>query len=102
MPRVFSDNSVPVNFERSHLPAFMEAVAAAVLRAAASMRHMVCSAAETTLDSGALHTMTPRSVAASRSMLSTPTPARPMTFSFSPASMTSRVTVVALRTIRPS
>ena len=74
----------------------------AVLRATANMRAMVCSAAETTLEVGALQTMMPRSVAASESMLSTPTPARPMTLSFAPASITSRVTVVAERTMSPS
>ena len=40
---------------------------------------MVSSAAEIVLPEGALNTATPRSVAASTSMLSTPTPARPMT-----------------------
>ena len=45
----------------------------------------MCSAAETTVDSGALATTIPRLVAASTSTLSTPTPARPMTFSRSRA-----------------
>ncbi len=44
----------------------------------------------------------PRRVAKSRSMLSTPTPARPSTFSFLPASMTSAATLVRLRTMRAS
>ena len=43
---------------------------------------MVCSAADTMLEVGALHTMMPRSVAASTSTLSTPTPARPMILRF--------------------
>ncbi len=80
----------------------MEALAWATLRAQASMRAMVCSAALTMFDVGALHTMTPRSVAASTSTLSTPTPARPMMRRFFPASMTSRVTFVADRTMRAS
>ena len=42
---------------------------------------IVCSAAETTFDSGAFATTIPRRVAASTSTLSTPTPARPITFS---------------------
>ena len=42
----------------------------------------MCSAAETTFDSGAFATTMPRRVAASTSTLSTPTPARPITFSF--------------------
>ena len=41
----------------------------------------MCSAAETTVDSGALATTMPRRVAASTSTLSIPTPARPITFS---------------------
>ena len=41
----------------------------------------MCSAAEMTVDSGAFATTMPRRVAASTSTLSTPTPARPITFS---------------------
>ena len=41
----------------------------------------MCSAAEITVDSGAFATTIPRLVAASTSTLSTPTPARPITFS---------------------
>ena len=50
------------------------------------------------LPPGALVTMTPRALAASRSTLSTPDPARAMIFSLLAASMTSFVTLVALRT----
>ena len=46
-------------------------------------------------------TMIPLSVAASRSMLSTPVPARPMSHSSLPAAMTSAVTLVEERTMRP-
>ena len=67
-------------------------------RAQASMSAMVCSAALMMFEVGALHTITPRSVAASRSIVSTPTPARPMIFRLSAASMTRRVTGVAERT----
>ena len=66
------------------------------------MRAMVCSAADMMLDVGALHTMTPRSVAASTSIVSTPTPARPMILRFSPARMASRGTGVAERTMSAS
>ena len=62
----------------------------------------VCSAAATTLPVGALTTMTPACVAASTSMLSTPTPARATTRSRVPARMTSAVTCVALRTSKAS
>src|SRR5258708_6030991 len=51
---------------------------------------------------GVLITSTPRLVAASRSMLSTPTPARPTARNFRPLSSNSAVTFVALRTIRAS
>ncbi len=66
------------------------------------MSAMVCSAADTMLEVGALQTMMPRSVAASTSTLSTPTPARPMILRFTPASMTSRVACVAERTMSAS
>lgn len=47
-------------------------------------------------------TMIPCAVAAPRSMLSTPVPARPISFSLVPAWITSEVTLVAERTIKPS
>ena len=62
----------------------------------------MCSAAETTFDSGAFATTIPRRVAASTSTLSTPTPARPITFSRGACSITSAVTFVAERTISAS
>ena len=49
-----------------------------------------------------LSTSTPADVAAFRSMLSTPVPARPISLSLLPAAMTSAVTLVAERTIKPS
>ena len=63
------------------------------------MSAIVCSAAESVLPVGVLTTITPRWVAASRSMLSTPLPARPITCSFEPASITALVTFVPERTI---
>ena len=57
----------------------------------------MCSAAETTFDSGAFATTIPRRVAASTSTLSTPTPARPITFSLSALSMSSAVSFDAER-----
>ena len=98
MASVFSYSSTPVKRERSHLPSCMDAFAWATLRAQASMSAKACSAAETMLEVGALHTMMPRSVAAATSTLSTPMPARPMTRRFGAASMTSRVTCVPDRT----
>ena len=57
----------------------------------------MCSAAEMTVDSGAFATTIPRRVAASTSTLSTPTPARPITFSRSARSIRSAVSFVAER-----
>ena len=57
----------------------------------------MCSAAETTVDCGAFATTMPRFEAASRSTLSTPTPARPITFSRSARSIRSAVSFVPLR-----
>ena len=64
------------------LPAacFSAACACGMLRESASSIPIACSAAETTVDSGAFATTMPRRVAASTSTLSTPTPARPITF----------------------
>ena len=55
---------------------------------------IVCSAAETTLPCGALTTTTPRREHASTSMLSTPTPARPMMRSRGARSSSAVVTAV--------
>ena len=68
-----------MNFFFSHLPARVEALACGMWRAIASMSARVCSATEMALPPGVFITRTPAAVAASRSTLSTPTPARPMT-----------------------
>src|SRR4029077_20702847 len=62
----------------------------------------VCSATLTALPPGVLMTRTPRRVASSRSILSTPTPARPTTRRRGAFSSSSGVTLVALRTISAS
>ena len=102
MPSVLLEISEPVNFDFSHLPPFIEAVAWGIERASESSMLMACSAVVTLLPPGVFITAMPRLVAASTSMLSTPMPARPMTRSFAAASTTSLVTVLALRTMRPS
>ena len=68
-----------------------------MLRASATIRPTVCSAAETTVDSGAFATTIPRRVAASTSTLSTPTPARPIIFRLVASSISSAVSFVAER-----
>ena len=94
-------SSTPSKDLRSHLPAIIEAWAWGMLRASASIRVKACSAVEIVLPLGVFITTTPWSVAAVRSMLSTPTPARPMTLRFFAAANTSGVTFVCDRTTRP-
>ena len=101
MPSVFSDSSVPENFDRSHLPLVSEACACGMLRASASSSAIVCSAAVITLDSGALATTMPRLVAATTSTLSTPTPARPTAFSDVARAISSASSLVAERISSP-
>ncbi len=67
---------------RLNLPACIAASAAGISRAAESMSAIVCSAAETILLVGTLHTGMPCSLAASTSMLSHVTPARPIILQF--------------------
>ena len=62
----------------------------------------VCSVAAIVLDVGALTTMIPRAVAAFKSILSIPTPARPTILSFLAFSITFAVTCVIERVINPS
>lgn len=93
----------PTYLDRSHRPALMDASAWATLRATEQMRAMPCSAAATVLAVGALTTRQPAAVAAPRSTLSTPTPARPTTLRRpADASNTSLVTWVADRMISAS
>ena len=80
-PSTLSASSTPPHFDRSQRPATSAACACGMLRASATSSPIVCSAAETTFDSGAFATTIPRRVAASTSTLSTPTPALPITFS---------------------
>ncbi len=100
-PSVFSYSSTPPHFDRSQRPATSALCACGTLRASASSIANVCSAAVMTLDCGALATMMPRLVAASTSTLSTPTPARPITFSLSPRAIRSAVSLVAERMRMP-
>jgi len=95
---VLPRSSWPMSFFFSHLPARVEAVACGIRRAMASISARVCSATETALPPGVFMTSTPASVAASRSTLSTPTPARPMTRSLGAFSSTAAFTCTALRT----
>ena len=68
----------------------------------ASISEMACSAVVIELPKGVFITITPFLDAAGMSTLSTPMPARPMTFRFGAASSTALVTFVELRIARPS
>src|SRR5580704_15591462 len=98
-PSTLPCSSTPSHFERSHRPALSAASAWGMLRACANISAIACSATDRMFDVGALTTMTPRSVAAFTSTLSSPTPARPTTWSDVPAARTSAVTCVAERMI---
>ena len=73
-----------------------------MLRARANSMAIVCSAAVLVLPSGVFMTTTPAVVAVATSILSTPMPARPMTRSRLALARISAVTLVRLRTIKPS
>ena len=91
-----------MNLFFSHLPARVEVSASGICRASASISEMACSAVVIELPNGVFITITPRAVAAGISTLSTPMPARPITFSFFARSRIFGVTLVAERIARPS
>ena len=100
-PRVLFLSSTPINFFFSHLPSLTDLSAIDILRAMLKINPIVCSATVTDVDSGELTTMIPFSVAASRSMLSTPTPALAMICKLSAFLIMSLVNFVRLLTIIP-
>ena len=79
------------------MPDVSDACACGTLRASASINAIVCSAAATMFDCGAFATMIPRLVAAGTSTLSTPIPARPITFRFPARSISPASSCVAER-----
>ena len=81
-PSVLPKISTPMKRFFSHLPACVEASASGIWRASASISEMACSAVVIELPNGVFITMMPRAVAAGMSTLSTPMPARPITFRF--------------------
>ena len=86
----------------SHLPAGVEASSAGIWRASANIMAMACSAVVIEFPKGVFITTIPAAVAAGMSMLSTPMPARPITFRRLAAAMTSLLGLVSERTTRPS
>ena len=101
-PMVLLHSSTPTNLLRSHLPPLSEATAWGIWRASAIIKAMVCSPVVTLLPPGVFMTTMPRLVAASASMFSYPTPARPITLRFFAASINSAVILVPLRITQPS
>ena len=101
-PSVFPSSSTPVNRDFSHFPARVDALAFGICLAIAIIIAMACSAVVIAFPNGVFITMTPFLVAALRSTLSTPIPARPMTFRLSARSRSFSVTLVADRIARPS
>src|SRR5690348_14130565 len=102
IPRVLPVISTPKNRFFSHLPACVDTSACGIWRASASIKVIACSAVVIELPKGVFITMMPFCVAAGISTLSTPMPARPMTFRFLAFSRTFGVTLVAERIARPS
>src|SRR4029079_16127641 len=101
-PSVLPVISTPMKRFFSHLPACVEMSACGIWRASASISVIACSAVVIELPKGLFITMMPLAVAAGISTLSTPMPARPITFRFFAFSRIFGVTFVAERIARPS
>jgi hypothetical protein len=87
----------------SHLPDWVDWSACGISRASAKSIAIACSAVVIELPKGVFITTIPRADAAGTSIVSTPIPARPMTFSRGKAaSIAAAPTLVELRTARPS
>jgi hypothetical protein len=101
-PSVLPRSSIPAKAFFSQRPSFIVRSAAGVWRASDSISAIASSATLTLFAPGALMTSTPRAVAASTSIVSTPVPARATMRSAGAASSRSAVTLVALRTTSAS
>ena len=97
-PSRLPNSSTPAKDLRSQVPAFIARSAGARFRERASISATASSAVAMELPPGEFMTRTPRRVAAWRSTLSTPTPARPITFRFRAASITCAFIWLPLRT----
>ena len=101
-PRVLPVSSTPMKSFLGHLPACVCAFASGIWRASANISATACSAVVIELPKGVFITTTPFAEAAGISTLSTPMPARPITFKLVAASMISCVALVELLMARPS
>ena len=87
----------------SHLPDWVDWSACGISRASANSIAIACSAVVIELPNGVFMTTIPRAEAAGTSMVSTPIPARPMTFRRgNAASIAAALILVELRTATPS
>ena len=102
MPSVLPRSSLPCSDFLSHLPSCIPALARGMERHMAIIRPSVSSATATALAPGVFITTMPRRVASSASMLSTPTPARPIMRSFGAAASNFASACTAERTISAS
>ena len=102
IPSVLFRSSVPSSLWRFHSPFSSPLCPWGILRDKASIRATVCSAAEMVFTSGVFITTIPFRVAAVISILSTPTPALPITCRFCAELIMSTLTCVPLRMIQPS
>ena len=93
-PIVLPCNSIPVHALRSQPPDLVSRSAAGMRRASANTSPIVSSATETAFWCGVDATTTPAATAADTSMLSRPTPARPITLSRGDCAIRSAVTGV--------
>ena len=101
MPNILLRSSVPTKACLFHSPLFIALSPTEIFRESVSIIATVCSAADMVLTSGVFMTTIPRRVAAGISILSTPTPARPMAWRFSADAIISSVIFVPLRIIQP-
>ena len=101
-PSTFPRSSTPRSDFFSHLLFFICASARGIDRADEIMSANACSATLMLFAPGAFRTRMPLSLAACRSTLSTPEPARAMTRSCGAEAISCEVTLVALRTMSAS
>ena len=102
IPSILPVISTPIKRFFSHFPACVDASADGIWRANANIMAIACSAVVLELPNGVFITMTPFAVAAGISTLSTPMPARPMTFRRVALAKILSVTLVAERIAKPS
>ena len=102
IPNILEYNSVPVYLDFSHFPKCVEVLAIGIFLARDIIKAIVCSAVVIELPNGVFITIVPLAVADSISTLSTPIPARPITFKFFACLIISLVTLVLDLIANPS